>query len=346
MAAPIPVRVGSAGADQRRARPGGAGGASGADRRRARHEHARRAAPRRCWRPWRRCAWCATCGRSRAFPTAFASRSSSSCRSRRSSSSAACARRWRPTASCSGRRCSPARCRPSPAAPSPRPASACAARALLAALAVLGAAPAPLARLVERVFTGAQGLTVAMRNGLLVYFGDATRPHAKWLSLARVLADPSSAGASYVDVRLPSRPAAGFPAGVTPPNASAADRRWLRRSPRAALNRPSRRSRPACRWRRHCVAEPAAEAPSPGTAAPAPRRRGAGEPASAEPGTGASGRSELRRRDRSAPVNAHTGGLTDTQPQLEVYGIPSTILRRRVESRAICNVCCETGRAR
>jgi cell division protein FtsQ len=93
---------------------------------------------------------------------------------------------------------------------------------LLGVLTVLGAAPAPLAHLAERAFTGPRGLTVAMRNGLLVYFGDATRPHAKWLSLARVLADPSSAGASYVDVRLPSRPAAGFPAGVAPPDASSA----------------------------------------------------------------------------------------------------------------------------
>jgi hypothetical protein len=49
-----------------------------------------------------------------------------------------------------------------------------------------------------------------------VYFGDASRPHAKWLSLARVLADPSSAGASYVDVRLPERPAAGFPGSAGP----------------------------------------------------------------------------------------------------------------------------------
>ncbi len=60
---------------------------------------------------------------------------------------------------------------------------------LRAALIVLGAAPAPLAKYVERAFTGAEGLTVAMRNGLLVYFGDASRPHAKWLSLVRVLAD-------------------------------------------------------------------------------------------------------------------------------------------------------------
>ena len=84
---------------------------------------------------------------------------------------------------------------------------------LLASLAVLGAAPAPLRRLIARVYDGPQGLTVAMRNGLLAYFGDASRPHAKWASLALVLADPSSHDASYVDVRLPERPAAGVPAG-------------------------------------------------------------------------------------------------------------------------------------
>jgi hypothetical protein len=94
---------------------------------------------------------------------------------------------------------------------------------LLAELTVLGAAPAPLLAHVERVYMGSKGLTVTMRNGLVVYFGDDVRPHAKWLSLARVLADPSSAGASYVDVRLPSHPAAGFPAGATPPEASKGD---------------------------------------------------------------------------------------------------------------------------
>jgi cell division septal protein FtsQ len=85
-----------------------------------------------------------------------------------------------------------------------------------AALALLGAAPAALAGHVQSVYTGPRGLTAVMRNGLLVYFGDALLPHAKWLSLARVLADPSSHGAIYVDVRLPSRPAAGFPEGAAP----------------------------------------------------------------------------------------------------------------------------------
>jgi cell division protein FtsQ len=82
--------------------------------------------------------------------------------------------------------------------------------AALAAVTVLGAAPAPLARFVARVYEGPEGLTVAMRSGLLVYFGNDTRPHAKWLSLARVLVSPGSAGALYIDVRLPERPAAGF----------------------------------------------------------------------------------------------------------------------------------------
>ena len=85
---------------------------------------------------------------------------------------------------------------------------------LLACLTVLGAAPVALARSVVRVLLGPDGVTVVMRNGLRAIFGDASRPHAKWLSLANVLADPSSAGASYVDVRVPERPAAG--GGVAP----------------------------------------------------------------------------------------------------------------------------------
>jgi cell division protein FtsQ len=93
--------------------------------------------------------------------------------------------------------------------------------ALLAALAALGAAPSSLAKQVTHAYSSSRGLTLAMRSGLLVYFGDASRPHAKWLSLARVLADPSSAGASYIDLRLPERPAAGFPGGVAPAGSAA-----------------------------------------------------------------------------------------------------------------------------
>jgi cell division protein FtsQ len=83
-------------------------------------------------------------------------------------------------------------------------------RGTLEYLTVLGAAPATLETLVQRAYTTPRGLTLAMQGGLLVYFGDASNPHAKWNSLARVLADPSSSGASYIDVRLPERPAAGM----------------------------------------------------------------------------------------------------------------------------------------
>jgi hypothetical protein len=87
---------------------------------------------------------------------------------------------------------------------------------------VLAAAPPTLAGWVARVYEGHEGLTVAMRGGLLLYFGDDRRPHAKWLSAARVLASPSSAGAVYIDVRVPERPAAGFPPGTQPPEVAAA----------------------------------------------------------------------------------------------------------------------------
>ena len=95
--------------------------------------------------------------------------------------------------------------------------------ALLAELTVLGAAPKALAKSAERAYSGSKGLTLVMRGGLRVYFGDSSRPHAKWASLVRVLADPGSVGASYVDVRVPERPAAGFPAGVTPPAVAGAE---------------------------------------------------------------------------------------------------------------------------
>jgi len=87
---------------------------------------------------------------------------------------------------------------------------------LRASLTILGAAPARLVRWIKSAFAGPRGVTVSMRNGLDVYFGDATRPHAKWLALALVLEDTSSAHASAIDVRVPERPAALLPTGSQP----------------------------------------------------------------------------------------------------------------------------------
>jgi cell division protein FtsQ len=77
-------------------------------------------------------------------------------------------------------------------------------------LAVLAAAPRPLAARAQRAFTDPErGLSVQLREGPRVHFGDGGRPVAGWLAAARVLADQSTEGASYVDVRVPERPAVG-----------------------------------------------------------------------------------------------------------------------------------------
>ncbi|HEV7845617.1 MAG TPA: FtsQ-type POTRA domain-containing protein [Thermoleophilaceae bacterium] len=88
---------------------------------------------------------------------------------------------------------------------------------------VAGGAPAALRSRLEQVeMRGEDGLVVGVRDGPELIFGDATRVHAKWLAAARVLADPDAAGATYIDVRLPGRPAAGgLPAETLAPVAPA-----------------------------------------------------------------------------------------------------------------------------
>lgn len=76
------------------------------------------------------------------------------------------------------------------------------------ALRVLGAAPAPLRARVVAVTVPHGQLTVYMHRGPRLIFGDGSLPHAKWDAVAAVLSDHWSIGASYVDVRIPSRPAA------------------------------------------------------------------------------------------------------------------------------------------
>jgi cell division protein FtsQ len=80
------------------------------------------------------------------------------------------------------------------------------------AVALLAAAPYELlAHLAQVTSTASHGLTVQVRNGPALYFGAATELAAKWAAAAAVLADQHSAGASYIDVSDPTRPAAGAP---------------------------------------------------------------------------------------------------------------------------------------
>jgi cell division protein FtsQ len=83
-------------------------------------------------------------------------------------------------------------------------------RRALAAIAILGAAPAALLERVEgAAWTDDGGVTLTMANGPQLRFGGPDRPAAKWAAAAAVLADADSAGATYLDLRYPERPAAG-----------------------------------------------------------------------------------------------------------------------------------------
>jgi cell division septal protein FtsQ len=78
---------------------------------------------------------------------------------------------------------------------------------------VLAGAPAPLRGELARAYLDSNGqqILVAMRNGPTLEFGASNWLAAKWASATRVLAAPTSIGATEIDVRLPERPAArGF----------------------------------------------------------------------------------------------------------------------------------------
>jgi cell division protein FtsQ len=83
-------------------------------------------------------------------------------------------------------------------------------RSALQALALLSQSPPRLlSRIAQVTSQPSHGLVAELRSGPSVYFGDGSDLDAKWVAATEVLADPSSAGASYIDVTDPARPAAG-----------------------------------------------------------------------------------------------------------------------------------------
>jgi cell division protein FtsQ len=78
-----------------------------------------------------------------------------------------------------------------------------------AALAVAASAPQELLARADRIGWGPPGLTVDLRDGPPLYFGTGDDARAKWAGAARVLADTSAAGATYLDLRVAGRVAAG-----------------------------------------------------------------------------------------------------------------------------------------
>jgi cell division protein FtsQ len=80
----------------------------------------------------------------------------------------------------------------------------------LAVISVLGAAPYKLLEHVSGASdTAAHGVVVQLHSGPNLYFGKPGDLGAKWTAASVVLADSGSAGAAYIDVSDPYRPAAG-----------------------------------------------------------------------------------------------------------------------------------------
>jgi cell division protein FtsQ len=90
------------------------------------------------------------------------------------------------------------------------PASGKLAGVALAQAEVLGAAPDPIRPAIEEARVDKDhGVVVGLTEGIEVRFGDSKDAAAKWASAVAILADPKLDQVSYVDVRLPGRPAIG-----------------------------------------------------------------------------------------------------------------------------------------
>lgn len=75
---------------------------------------------------------------------------------------------------------------------------------------VVSLAPAPLRPRIKSVgIRPGVGLVAKLVAGPELRFGSSARLPAKWIAAARVLASPAAKGATYIDLTLPERPAAG-----------------------------------------------------------------------------------------------------------------------------------------
>lgn len=72
-----------------------------------------------------------------------------------------------------------------------------------------GAPPELVGRITQARSSPRDGVVVSVAGSADIVFGDPGQIQQKWASAVRVLADPAASGATYVDVRLPDRPAAG-----------------------------------------------------------------------------------------------------------------------------------------
>lgn len=89
-------------------------------------------------------------------------------------------------------------------------------RRSLRALAIAKSAPSELLRRSDELQVSSRGVVVTLHNGPELVFGSDEEARAKWIAAARVLAESSASGATYLDLRIPGRVAAGGLAPVEP----------------------------------------------------------------------------------------------------------------------------------
>lgn len=90
-----------------------------------------------------------------------------------------------------------------------------------AALGILAAAPEPLLAIARTARKTHAGIEIEMARGPRLIFGTAEHAADKWAAAAAVIADGSAQGATYIDLRVPARPAVGGLGGSK--SATAAD---------------------------------------------------------------------------------------------------------------------------
>jgi cell division protein FtsQ len=88
---------------------------------------------------------------------------------------------------------------------------------ILGALAVAGAVPGPLRPRTNEVKVDRRGVIVDLEDGPELIFGPGAQADQKWAAAARVLAEISAQGATYLDLRIPGRVAAGGLAPLATP---------------------------------------------------------------------------------------------------------------------------------
>lgn len=86
----------------------------------------------------------------------------------------------------------------------------------LSVLRVAAAAPPALRARADRLWFGRGGVRLDLRDGPELVFGSADAARIKWRAAARVLAEPTAGGATYLDLRVPSTVAAGGVGAITP----------------------------------------------------------------------------------------------------------------------------------